>query len=344
MNFNKLLIMISLLYNIILLVTINKLGYTLGNHGDINQYCEDNKNACNTADPRLSYNVINDFTLPNVDIEDVVNEITSGEGFVILPRLFSPAEIKHARELILYLIQTQGKKATHFQGSDESKENLQARVWNLLNKGKVFEKFIQHPTILKVMRTILGDDAQLGSIASNTIFPGGSGQEPHLDYPYWDYYSKQHWPQPPKHRDIPFFMNFQATIFLDDFTQENGATAVRPGTQRFAEYPSDSSEFFKHAVRGIGKAGDVMVFTGLLHHCAMPNQSNASRTGVLLQYLPKYIRPMEDIKQSISKKVVERMTGEMKKLLLYNYPYPAILDKAEATNSEGSNSKFNWKE
>ena len=41
---------------------------------------------------------------------------------------------------------------------------------------------------------------QLGSIASNTIFPGGSGQEPHIDYPYWDYYNKKHWPFPPKHR------------------------------------------------------------------------------------------------------------------------------------------------
>ena len=41
---------------------------------------------------------------------------------------------------------------------------------------------------------------QLGSIASNTIFPGGSGQEPHIDYPYWDYYNKEHWPFPPKHK------------------------------------------------------------------------------------------------------------------------------------------------
>ena len=50
------------------------------------------------------------------------------------------------------------------------------------------------------MRRILGDDMQLGSIASNTIFPGGSGQEPHIDYPYWDYYNKEHWPFPPKHK------------------------------------------------------------------------------------------------------------------------------------------------
>ena len=87
-----------------------------------------------------------------------------------------------------------------FQGSEDSKPELQARVWNLLNKGTIFEKMVQHPTNLGIVRKILGDDMQLGSIASNTIFPGGSGQEPHIDYPYWDYYNKEHWPFPPKHK------------------------------------------------------------------------------------------------------------------------------------------------
>lgn len=30
-----------------------------------------------------------------------------------------------------------------------------------------------------------------------------------------------------------------------------------------------------------------MLFTGLLQHAAMPNKSTQSRTGILLQYLPK---------------------------------------------------------
>ena len=49
----------------------------------------------------------------------------------------------------------------------------------------------------------------MGSVASNTIFPGGSGQEPHIDYPYWDYFKSENWPAEPKHKDIPFFMNLQ---------------------------------------------------------------------------------------------------------------------------------------
>ncbi len=56
---------------------------------------------------------------------------------------------------------------------------------------------------------MLGADFQLGSVAANTIFPGGTGQEPHVDYPYWDYFKRDNWPVPPKHRDVPFFMNMQ---------------------------------------------------------------------------------------------------------------------------------------
>ena len=36
---------------------------------------------------------------------------------------------------------------------------------------------------------------------------------------------------------------------LDDFTAENGATAVRPGTQIKSEYPWDSEDFHKHRVQ-----------------------------------------------------------------------------------------------
>ena len=42
---------------------------------------------------------------------------------------------------------------------------------------------------------------------------------------------------------------------LDDFTAENGATAVRPGTQIKSEYPWDSEDFHKHKVQAVGMWG-----------------------------------------------------------------------------------------
>ena len=193
-----------------------------------------------------------------VDVDAIVEELRSGErGFVVVPGVFSPEEIAEARERILALIDSQGEKATHFQGSDdedgegESVKKLSSRVWNLLNKGKVMSKvygkgsntrlFLFSSAMCRFLGTssiipsspklhpvrinskscetnysfhdqyagFLGQDFQLGSVASNTIFPGGSGQEPHIDYPYWDYFKSENWPAAPKHKDIPFFMNLQ---------------------------------------------------------------------------------------------------------------------------------------
>ena len=102
----------------------------------------------------------------------------------------------------------------------------------MLNKGDIFIPMVQHPFVMAVVEQILGDDFAMGSIASNTLLPGATGQEPHLDYPYWDFHNRKHWPLDPKTPATPFFMNCQATILLDDFTPLNGATGCLPGALR----------------------------------------------------------------------------------------------------------------
>ena len=61
-----------------------------------------------------------------------------------------------------------------------------------------------------------------------------------------------------------------------------------------------------------GTEGSTLIFPGLIHHAAMSNYSNADRVSVLGQYLPKYVRPMEDMDRSIDKQVRERATPRMK--------------------------------
>ena len=60
---------------------------------------------------------MNDFVQSELDLNKVIDEITTGKGYMMLPQLFTPEDIEHARQTTLYLIKTQGKKATHFQVS-----------------------------------------------------------------------------------------------------------------------------------------------------------------------------------------------------------------------------------
>jgi ectoine hydroxylase-related dioxygenase (phytanoyl-CoA dioxygenase family) len=191
---------------------------------------------------------------------------------------------------------------------------------------------VQREPIVSIMRAFLGDEFILGSIAANRLLPGGPGQELHVDYPYWDLYKRASFPA----RINPSFpLNAQATILLDDFTEENGATAVVPGTQRLGRYPEEPSRLPENTERMTGKAGDVAVFFGMTWHCAMPNESQADRTAILIQYLPKFVKPMEDQISGTKRSVIDNASPLLRQLLGLDYPYPKSLEDAEGGNEEG---------
>ncbi len=218
--------------------------------------CQSSTADCDD-DPRLNYDVdFDDFPIPDdVDEAAVLEEMANGEnGFFVIKNLFSAQDIRHARELVLYLVAKDAKSnRTDPKTSHAGKKALLPVRRNVLEKGPIFHKLAQHPILVSMAAKTMGSDFQLGTYAANTVLPGGRGQEPHLDYPYWDYFRRDVWPIPPKHRDIPFFLNMQVTLLLDDFTVENGATAVRPGSQRLPQYPWDRKDFEDNSIRVTGE-------------------------------------------------------------------------------------------
>jgi len=270
--------------------------------------------------------------LTETEIQRHIDAMLDGPGYVVLPQVFTPEEIAEAKSLVMAYSTNDDNKVTHFHGHHQDRIHLQRRVWNLLNKGDIFVEMVQREPVVSIMRAFLGDEFVLGSIAANRILPGGPGQELHIDYPYWDLYKRSSFPT----RLNPSFpLNAQATILLDDFTEENGATAVVPGTQQLGRYPENPSELPPGTERMTGKAGDVAVFFGMAWHCAMPNNSDADRSAVLIQYLPKFVKPMEDQIRGTRQDVIDTASPVLRQLLGLDYPYPQILDDAAGGNTEG---------
>jgi ectoine hydroxylase-related dioxygenase (phytanoyl-CoA dioxygenase family) len=276
------------------------------------------------------------FTEDTLDTGFIVNELLDGAGAITLRGLFTPAEIAEARAIVMRESDAdeRGGKVTHFQGDAEraGRLNLQRRVWNLLAKGEVFSRMAAHPAIMQVMRAFIGSEFIMGSIAANRILPGGPGQESHIDYPYWDYHSPQTHPARIHSR---FPLNAQATIMLDPFTEETGATAYVPGSQRDLHYPQDDDRFFERCERMLGQPGDTVIFFGAVWHCAMPNRSTVDRSAIITQYLPKFVKPMEDLPASLPAAFVRDASPDIRQLLGLNYPYPEVLDAARGGNAEG---------
>ncbi|WP_375570881.1 phytanoyl-CoA dioxygenase family protein [Ahrensia marina] len=274
------------------------------------------------------------FTQDTLDVDAIVQELLNGEGAVLISGLFTPEQIADARAIIMEHSEQAADKVTHFQGAAEAEGtiSLQRRVWNLLAKGEVFSEMAAHPVLMQILRKFLGSEFIMGSIAANRLLPGGPGQEPHVDYPYWDFHSPE---THPIGLNGTFPMNAQVSIILDPFTEESGATAYVPGSQKELRYPQESDKFFERCKRMLGEPGDTVLFYGVTWHCAMPNRSNHDRNAVLINYLPKFVKPLEDMPAALPQAFLDQASADMRQLLGFNYPYPEVLDAAQAGNAEG---------
>ena len=274
------------------------------------------------------------YTAKTATPEAIVEELLNGGGAVKISGLFSADQIAEARAIIMEHSESDTEKATHFQGAAEAdgKISLQRRVWNLLAKGDVFSEMAAHPVLMNILRKFLGTEFIMGSIAANRILPGGPGQEPHVDYPYWD----SHKPEThPIGFNGSFPMNAQVSVILDPFTVESGATGYMPGSQKELRYPTAEDKFFDTCEQMIGGPGDVALFYGVTWHCAMPNKSDHDRNAVLIQYLPKGVKPMEDMPAALPQSFIDAASPDIRQLLGLNYPYPEVLDTAKAGNAVG---------
>ena len=274
------------------------------------------------------------YTAETATSKDIVAELLHGAGAVRISGLFSTEQVAEARAIIMAHSEEDGDKVTHFQGAAAEQGNLhlQRRVWNLLAKGRVFSEMATHPVLMEILGAFLGTEFIMGSIAANRILPGGPGQEPHVDYPYWDFHRPQ---THPVGMNGSFPMNAQVSILLDPFTAQSGATAYVPGSQKELRYPGPEDGFFEKCERMIGEPGDVALFYGVTWHCAMPNRSDHDRSAVLIQYLPKWVKPMEDMPAALPHEFLEVASPDLRQLLGMNYPHPEVLDAARAGNTEG---------
>ena len=173
-----------------------------------------------------------------------------------------------------------------------------ARIWDLVNKGEIFEDLVQIDKVMEIGDRLLGNSFNVSSYSISYAKAGMIGQIPHIDYPYYDFDNGQgqgsgEWPNTPKNNaNHTYFMNLQVAIQVDDATLTNGCLELLPYSQREISWP-DKQYFDKNKWLIPLKKGSLVIMTGCIHHAAGHNNSQDDRTTVLIQYLPKFIRPME---------------------------------------------------
>jgi len=273
------------------------------------------------------------FLKDNLDINEALSELMQGSGVIVVENVFDLKAIKNARSIVNNFADNQEQKESHFNAEAEAsgKIQLQQRVWNLFGKGKVFSELITNDLIFDLISKFLGSEFFCGSYCASRLLPGSPGQELHIDYPYWDYYKEGSFPMG---LNSSFPQNCQATIPLDICSAESGATGYIPGSQRNLHYPNKEDDF-SNLQQMLGKPGDLVFFNGNCWHGAMPNESDHQRAALLIEFLPKYIKPVEDLVSYLDLDFKENCSERVKQLLGLKYEYPKIMDKSKSVNQIG---------
>ena len=147
------------------------------------------------------------------------------------------------------------------------KDSGTRHIDNLVSRGPVFEQVFTHPRILAAVYHVLRCPFRLGQMNGRDPLPGYGQQGLHSD---WTARAKGE----------PFRI-VTAIWLLDDFTSENGATRLVPGTHRLLTQPAKS--FADPASRHhdqriiVAPAGSVLLFNGHLWHSGTRNQTNQHR-------------------------------------------------------------------
>ena len=266
------------------------------------------------------------------DVEGAVQELCHGCGFIVLEDFFPADLVAAARDEIYRLVEQEPNRTSHFYGDEENP--AQARVWNLPAKCDLFRRLCADERMLAIMRPILGEDLMLSSFAANVLHPGAQAQEPHVDYPYWDLHARDRWPRA---LNASYHLAVESVIALDEFTVENGATAIAPGSQKLARWP-DPETFAANHIRVTMRPGSLLLFPALMWHAGQTNRSGASRAALLGSYTIKSVKPIEDWSRCVDREEARGYAKAMQDLLGLHYPYPAVMDRLPGRSSEGARS------
>ena len=181
------------------------------------------------------------------------------------------------------------------------------RVWNLVDKGLIFEEMIQHPEVLEFQEHLLGDDCTLSSFTVNLIGPGSPAGSWHMDSPLTRFPMPLH--------PAAFCAN---TIYvLDDFRSENGATWVVPGSYKQGRAPDPEGEY-DDAIQLDASKGDVVILHGATWHASGANRTEKERMILLGFFTRSFMKPQQDQLKLVRPEVVERASPTLRRLLGYD--------------------------
>jgi ectoine hydroxylase-related dioxygenase (phytanoyl-CoA dioxygenase family) len=236
---------------------------------------------------------------PGLDLSPHLQRIEE-EGYTVLHEVIEPELVEAIDDAVRRLEHDLGIVPAHnrFEGLHTT------RVYNLLAHGPVFERIPVHPSVLPVVEGVLDPGLLVSSLSSIAIGPGEQAQPLHAD--------DQMIPLPRPH--VPVVCNTMWAI--TDFTEDNGATRLVPGSHRWDRPPDPGTH--DDTVPAEMPKGSVLVWVGSLWHGGGANRTAERRVGIAMNYCAGFLRQQENQQLGLARSVVKSFPRRLQELVGYS--------------------------
>lgn len=229
---------------------------------------------------------------------DSVLESLDREGYAVVPDLLPDAELEAARAQVGAAL-----TKTPF-GRDDFEGHRTKRVYGLFGKMRALDPLAIHPLALGALERVLGR-CLLNAPAAIEIGAGERAQPLHTDDLIY--------PLPRPHPEIVMSVMWP----LVDFTEQNGGTVIVPRSHRTGVRPDPAG-----AISLSLRAGSALLYVGSLWHGGGANQTDAPRTGVVMNYVASWLRPIETHLLSVPPALAVTLPERLQELLGYDVRPP----------------------
>lgn len=165
-------------------------------------------------------------------------------------------------------------------GSSDFEGRKTRRTGAIIRRSATYRSFARHPLILASGEHVLGNFSSWGLSSTELIeiLPGQPSQPIHRDQWKFDF------------ADLPWEVEVNCMVALTDFTEENGATRVIPGSHRYA---NDLRPDVSETVAAEMSVGSALFYLGSTYHGGGANVSNNERVGLSLIHVAGWFQPAE---------------------------------------------------
>jgi hypothetical protein len=238
-------------------------------------------------------------TLPASASEDEILEIIARDGALILAGVLSASEVDmlHA-ELAPYIDATR-------PGRDSFTGFSTTRTGALVARSPAARELVAHPKLVDAANRFLApycNRIQLHLTQVIRLSPGQPAQVIHRDRWAWGTWLRGVEPQ------------FNTIWALTDFTAENGATHVVPGS---TQWPDDRMPEPHEITQAAMPRGSVLLYTGSVFHGGGANRSLGDRIGINITYGLGWLRQEENQYLSCPPEIALTLSPALQDLIGY---------------------------